>query len=99
MEPLYLWIAWHSGVLQCYTIEEYTIRNNKYYTFSIGNRAKTIPLEDLEKFKYDRVLSKSNDYNYIKNIVSKELFKKMLKAQEEYNERNLRFTRFREING
>lgn len=100
---LYLWICWDSGILECYPVEKYILREGackrSYFYFEFGNKTKCIAESDLEQFKYGRILSRSNDYNYIKGVVSKSLFKKMLDAQEKYKSAEVLFTRFRQMNG
>lgn len=53
---------------------------------------------DIATFKNNRVVLTTPDIEMAKNIISKGLFQKMLKAQDAYNRANDKFIKFREVN-
>lgn len=53
---------------------------------------------DIDEFKNNRVILTSEGIEYAKEIITKGLFKKMLKAQEAYNRANDKYIKFREVN-
>jgi len=61
-------------------------------------RVMSVKWSDVDEFKSNRVVLVSSDISYAKEIISKGLFKKMLKAQEAYNIANDKFIKFREVN-
>ena len=100
--PLYLWKLEPDLTLKCYEcidpeIVHYT--RASYFRFKLEDGStKKIECQYLNDFKYDRVLSGINDRDYIKDIVSRALFRKMLVAQEAAKLALDKFSGFKENN-
>ena len=58
----------------------------------------SVKWSDIDEFKNNRVVLTSEGVEYAKEIITKGLFKKMLKAQEAYNRANEKYIKFRKAN-
>lgn len=104
-KPLYLWRLEDDMTLSCDPIREYNFRKYNYMAgrpeiiaFRDGRgKWRSIETKEIDTYAYGRVASYSNDYNYIRDIVGKHLFKRMLDTQVLYNKANERLIKFREM--
>ena len=79
-------------------LHKYRFRVTGYGWRDDNGRNFNVTWSDIDEFKNNRVVLTSSDIKKAKEIITKGLFKKMLKAQEDYNRANDKYIKFREAN-
>lgn len=79
-------------------LHKYKLRGLGYGWRDDSGRNFNVTWSDIDEFKNNRVILTSADIEKAKEIITKRLFKRMLKAQEDYNRANDKYIKFREAN-
>ena len=97
-DELYYYGVNADGEIFMKKLHKYKLRITGYGWRDDSGRNFNVTWSDIDEFKNNRVILTSESIEYAKKIITKGLFKKMLKAQEDYNRVNEKYIKFRELN-
>ena len=97
-DELYYYSVNADGEITMKKLHKYKLRAIGYGWRDESGRTFNVAWSDIDEFKNNRVILTSEDIKHAKEIIIKGLFKKMLKAQEDYNRANEKYIKFRELN-